>query len=272
MKIHKLIKPKENTAKNNFVFIYRISENKDIITQIKYTKELRDSVDSKDIEDFNIKGESLKMDYPENKTFYLAHTGVTEIKLNDISPRLQTVNANILYSISDVYDKGFYNRDIEASVNKLSAEENNLLSSRLVMFNVFKPFPDGEITDIVFNVHNVKDVIIDIEDIIEHDGEYPNLPKVNPLLKINNVIEQDTILEGSVQLVDKELKEVKKAGIEINIKSNCGQLSRSKVVTNSEGMGKFKLNSTMLDVGDEIVIKAGFKYFSNINNSVVKVI
>lgn len=272
MRIHKVIIKKEFSMKDNYVFIYKYDKESNMLTQIRYEKKYKDKNLELELEDFDITGKVIEMVYPHSDDFYLKIKDAQDLNLNDIPSNLNSVNSNILFSMTEKNNKCFYNRDIEAYNNKMSSDQLNVMNQHSVVFNVFKPFPNSEITDLVFHAQNDEDMIIDIDGVIDCGTVYPNLPKNNPLLTIVDNMAPDTICQGTVQLVNKNFEAVHVAGIEIYIKSNCGQLSHNKLVTDSNGEAKFKLNSSMLDVGEEIKVKVGFRYFTNIDNKVIKVV
>ena len=52
----------------------------------------------------------------------------------------------------------------------------------------------------------------------------------------------------------------------IYVTSNAGIVPKSKVPLDSTGHGTFKILTTGLDTGDEVIVKVGYKNISNVNS------
>lgn len=77
-------------------------------------------------------------------------------------------------------------------------------------------------------------------------------------------IAPNSTINVTAQLIAVDGTPMNKAGITIEAKSNMGYLPYSKLVTDSTGKVKFKVNALGLDTSDTIKVKIGFEDFSNI--------
>lgn len=269
MQFHKVTLNSELSIANEFIYIYSMTPDNKLIFR-RYIKEYIIKVD--DLEDFSTETGATKMKHPTDENISLFLVANLEIDLNNIPSHLCSENANILYAITLNSDVGFYNRDIETYVSKADNGMTRSLYNHSVIFNLFKPRKNGPVENVIFHINNEEDYYINIPDVINNGTTYPVLDKLTIDIIGEDMMAPNSLEAYTLQVKDSSGNDVAEEGIEIHVKSDCGLLSHNKLVTDSFGKARLKVKSDMLDTEDKIVIKVGFKYYSNINNKVISIV
>lgn len=271
MIVEKVLQENEHSIKNDYFFFYNLKENGSILHFTKYKKEAKDSIDeSFVIDEFNEIGESIVMSHPSNENIALTKKGEENIDLENINPRLDSTNANLLYGISSTADIGLYNRDIETYVSKLGNEHTRSIANHSIVFNIVKPTKNQPVSNLIIHSHNNDEVYVNIDGCVTRDT-YPTIVKLSLKLTGSDSVSPDGTSEYDVQLIDLAGNNFSDQ-VDVYLKANAGVLSHNKLTTDENGYCKFRFKADMLLSGESAEIKVGFKYFSNITNKLINII
>lgn len=266
MEIKKILLQKDGSIKNNFVFVYKIIDNKILFKGFK--KELKH--EGEELPEFDKDSDALVFDYEHEENIKLIKVFIDEIDLSNIDLKLDTINSNILYAINNDNIVGLYNRDIETYNSKTGNEYTRNINNHAVLFNIYKQSPNKPVDQIIFHTHNDVDTFIEYDGEIEECLEYPLMPNIFINITGDEEILPDMVNEYDIELLDRA-GEALIDNVDVYVKSNCGTISHTKIST-IDGKGKLRVKADLLVPGDSIELKFGFKYFSNRHNKIIKVI
>jgi hypothetical protein len=243
---------------------------------LRFTKiELKDTQNI--LDNFNI--EVIKNQNILEVNRYFSHNNEQAsnviIDLNNIENSINTENAMIVMAFdNNGLEIKQYNRDQETFSAKSNIDTIRSMHGHHSYGILFKKFKDEPITEFCINVSEKSKFKTNISNIIELEELNNPFEKVLVRIESNdNFIKKDSIKELTVQLVDRLTgNNILKDGVFIYLKTDKGMLSHNKVETSFNGCASFKINSDMLSSNENITLKAGFRYFSNIDSKKIKVI
>ena len=259
----------EKTINDRCIFTFNLTEDGKLIFR-RYYKE--DILQIDDLAEFSSSEGHLKMKHPTDDNIALLLVSCEVIDLENISEKLCSENANILYAITESNDVGLYNRDIETYLSKADNSMTRKIYNHSVVFNIFKPRINGPVENVIIHVNNDEDFFINLPNLIDNGTKYPTLNKINIRITGSDTIAQEGIETYELQVVDASGATITDEGIELYLKSDCGLVSHNKIKTDSTGKATVKVKGTMLDAGEQIELKVGFKYYSNLDSKVINVI
>jgi hypothetical protein len=166
----------------------------------------------------------------------------------------------------------FINKTIESFVLKLGGGDYLRKFGLINFLQIYIPFKDSKFSEWVFRVNSIEPIENTPEEYTIknspcNEETYVAIAKEYlPLIAIKEIVKENDMYNITTQL---RLygKDCLRSDVLIYAKSDSGYITKSKVLTDENGIAIFKVARLGLEDTDNMTVEFGFKYYTNIANA-----
>lgn len=166
----------------------------------------------------------------------------------------------------------FINKTIESFALKLSGIDYLKRFSLTNFLQIYIPFKDSEFSEWTLRVNSNEPIENAPEEYTIKNSEcteeafFAITKQYLPLIEVKKIVKENDMYNITTQL---RLcgKDCLRSDVLIYAKADSGYIAKSKVLTDENGIAIFKVARLGLEETDDMAVKFGFKYYTNITNA-----